>query len=154
MEEKYIVYTAGNMGMTIKRYAEALKMNVIAFYDNNRELQGKEVDGLKVYSAEELETFVHTDIINNKIIIGSQYYHEEIQKEIWDKFGTEIVVIKADSIQKRYWNEIVSDIRKHLKNEYMVSYNVQVKDWLDNIMSEVEYWIHTCASPNGIHHEG
>ena len=154
MGEQYVIYTAGNMGVTIKRYAEALKMKVIAFYDNNKELQGKEVDGVRVYSAEELEKFVKADSINNKIIIGSQYYHEEIQQEIWDKFGTQIIVIKADSIQKRYWNEIVSDVRRHWKNEYSVSYNAQVKDWLENIMSEVEYWIHTCAAPRGIHHEG
>ena len=39
MGEKYIVYAAGKMGVTIKRYAQALKMNVVAFYDNNLSLQ-------------------------------------------------------------------------------------------------------------------
>ena len=152
MGEKYIVYTAGKMGVTIKRYAQALKMNVVAFYDNNLDLQGKQVDGLRVFTTEELKEFVCAKE-DNRIIIGSQLYQKELIQEIRNRFESQIVVVEPNTIQRRYWNEIVAVIRNQIKDEYCVTYNEQVQVWLENIMSEVEYWVKENASSKGKYHE-
>ena len=153
MSKKYVVYTTGVRGMTIKRFAEALKMNVVAFFDNNIKIQGKEIDGIKVFNQNELERFIYQDVANNQIIVGNSVYYEEITNDLNTRLGSQVIVLKPDLIKKRYWNEIVYPFREQMINEYSVLYDVQVKEWFQNIMSEVDYWIHTCASSKGIYHE-
>lgn len=152
MGEKYIVYAAGKMGVTIKRYAQALKMNVVAFYDNNLSLQGKQVDNLKVFTTEELNEFLCAEE-ESRIIIGSPLYQKELYKEIRERFGTQVIVLEPENIQKRYWDEIVSVSREQIHNEYNVTYKEQVQVWLENIMSEVEYWVRENAASKGKYHE-
>lgn len=152
MGEEYIVYAAGKMGVTIKRYAEALKMNVVAFYDNNLDLQGKQVDDLRVFTTEELKEFVCAKE-ENRIIIGSLLYQKELLQEIRERFERRVAVVEPDTIQRRYWNEIVAVARNQINDEYCVTYNEQIQVWLENIMSEVQYWVRENASSKGKYHE-
>lgn len=153
MKKQYLIYSAGNMGITIKRYAEALEMKIVAFYDNKKELQGEQVDDLPVYSLKELEEYVARGT-DNVIIIGSQVYYEELLQEITGRFGSKVDIISPDYIQKKYWDEIVLQKRERLKECYSISYHEQVKDWMENLMTEVEYWVRSCASKNGAYHKG
>lgn len=155
MDTKYIVYTAGKNGITVKRYSETLGLILSGFYDNNEELQGKIIDGLKVLTSKEIHQLVNVSK-EDKIgfIIGSELYADELQKEIEAHYGRGIEVILPADIQRRYWVEIVISQKKYLGNKYAVTYNTQAADWVDNLMTEVEYWVKTNASANGVGHQG
>lgn len=149
MKKTYIVYTAGQMAVTIKRYAEALGMKVEAFYDNNINCQGAVIDGIEVFSWEKLKRFLDSaDMFG--IIIGSQRYEEEILGEIENRLGKDVFVITANEIQKRYWKEIAVPDREKLENIYTIMFNEQAEYWFNNIMSEVEYWVEDCKTQKKI----
>lgn len=153
MLEKYVVYTAGVRGVTIKRFAEALDMDVVAFFDKNLEIQGKKIDGIEVFSEEKLEKFIYQDYQHNKVIVGNSIYYEEIVKYLNSKFNSQVIILKPEIIKKRYWNQIIYPFREKMTNEYSVIYDTQANEWIQNIMSEVEYWVRMCASLNGIYHK-
>ena len=135
MGRKYIVYAAGAMGVIIKRYAEELGIEVIAFYDNNKKLQGNYVDGVKVLTQDE----VYEKTKNNKetgFIIGSESYLCELHSEICALYGNSVEIIEPDQIQERYWEDIVIPQKKQLKEQYSVAYRTQILPWIDGIMDE------------------
>lgn len=153
MREKYIVYTAGEMGVTIKRYSEELGLSVAGFYDNDESLQGGFTDGVRVFTRDEVRDIVGQDG-GTGFIIGSETYLNESLHEIKKLYGNEIEVIEPDEIQKRYWVEIALPQREQLGNQYGVDYDTQVALWADSIMSEVAYWIKSNAAVNGEYHDG
>jgi ubiquinone/menaquinone biosynthesis C-methylase UbiE len=133
-----IIYTAGVMGRVIEKYAKALGFDILAFYDNNIAMQNEVIDGIKVYSKEELQIFIRD---GGTVIIGCKRYEEEIMSQIEMEFGHEVAIIKFDEIERRYWNEIAIPMREKLEDKYEVDYSSQAKIWLENIMTEVEFWI-------------
>ena len=146
MEKGYVVYTAGQRGVTTARYARAVGISVVGFFDNDLQLQGKVVDGLEVWNRKALSEGVWSGKIIG-IIIGNDAYKNQIIEAINQEFGTELEIIEEDCVQKRYWHQDVIPFRKHMEDRYDVLYEEQAQVWLDNIMSEVEYWSKNVASP-------
>lgn len=145
MNQSYIIYTAGEMAVTIKKYAQTLGIKIIGFYDNNLEVQGKKIENLKVFNSDELKKKVQAEGFGG-IIIGSQLYENQIIEEIKTRLGDTIKIIKPDEIQSEYWDKVVTPFRNKLKETYEVCYSEQIKTWIYNLMSEVEYWIKSCRS--------
>lgn len=152
MKTDYIVYTAGEMGVVLKRYALELGLPVIGFYDNNISLQGQYIDGIKVFTREELDKIMKRSD-GTGIIIGSETYACELFDEIQMYYGNNVEVIEADEIQRRYWKELVLPQKRQIQEKYDIEYNAQTAAWADSIMDEVGYWIKSNAVVNGSNHK-
>ena len=85
MKRKAIIYGAGT-NAKLAYYCYSAKYELICYVDNNKELWGMELNGLKVCSPDVLED---TDAV---IIISSQRYVEDIKKDIYIKFGKRKVI--------------------------------------------------------------
>lgn len=145
MKAQYIIYTAGKMAVNIKNYALDLGLEIIGFYDNNIGIQGKLVDGLKIFSTDELFHCVEENLIDG-FIIGTKVYEKEVIEEIANRFKNKVRVIKSDEVQKKYWDNIAVPMRENLDERYYVCYSKQIEIWIYNLMSEVEYWIDVCKN--------
>lgn len=152
MKTNYIVYAAGEMGVVLKKYALELGLPVIGFYDNNKSLQGQCIDGIKVFTREELDKIMERPD-RTGIIIGSETYACELFDEIQMYYGNNVEVIDADEIQRRYWKELVLPQKRRLQEKYDIDYNAQAAAWADSIMAEVGYWIKSNAAVNGSNHK-
>lgn len=152
MKTNYIVYTAGGMGVVLKKYAQELGLPVIGFYDNNKSMQGQCIDGMAVFTREALNQIMERPD-RPGIIIGSETYACELLDEIRMHYGTDVEIIEADEIQRRYWNEFVVSQTKQLQEKYDIDYNTQAAEWADSIMDEVGYWIKSNAAENGSSHK-
>ncbi len=60
---EYLMFGAGHRGRLLRPYFESLGANVVAFIDNNREMQGHSIDSLKVFSlGDALNTYPETPV--------------------------------------------------------------------------------------------
>jgi FlaA1/EpsC-like NDP-sugar epimerase len=82
-KRRVIIYGAGEVGIAAKRTLEhdpKISMNLVAFIDDDIRKVNKVIDGIKIYSAQELEWLIAGDHIDD-LIIASQGISPE-KKEI------------------------------------------------------------------------
>ena len=68
-QDKLIIYGAGSAGVQImSSLNQSAKFDLIGFIDDNPELQGRTINGLKVYSCEQAEELIKTQGVDNILL--------------------------------------------------------------------------------------
>lgn len=151
VNKECIVWGCGEFGKYIQEYIKEEGYKIIAYCDTFKNGKMGEIDIIDIDKAIEICT-------NNKqieIIVGilDTDINSEIQELILEKFpketiyrlGTDIL----DSVQRRELE------RYHKKMQYKwdVSLSTEYAEWIDNIDSEVTFWIKSVAHKDGVFHE-
>lgn len=148
-ENGYIIYGAGKMSKSALQFATCLGLLVVGFCDSNK-LVVSSIEDLPIITPYELDMLIS----NNKImgiIIGSSIYDDEIYEKLL-RYVEVIKVIKFHEIQKQYINTVGYRLKDNVTEEYIINYKEQINIWIDNLMSEVEFWACETASPKGKNH--
>lgn len=147
----YVIYGAGKMGKVTFEYAKALNISVIGFVDKNTSLQNSVIQGIKVISPCEMASWITTNH-DIGVLIGSSDYDEEIYTHLRSIYGNNINITKFHDFQKCYISEKLSEHRQNALSVYKIDYNNQIENWVNGLMSEVEFWAKG-ASSTGTNHE-
>lgn len=149
--KKYIIYGAGKMGGVAKKFAETLGYNVLAYCDKNTLLHGTCINGVEVISLVELDRLLgHTELYG--VIVGSSNYDSEIYEELHTKYCN-VEIIKFHELQYKYCQNMIPLMRSRVVDGYLINYNEQIKVWVDNFMSEIQFWANEQAAQTGQYHE-
>ena len=113
-----IIIGAGNLGQAIANYGnfDRLGFKTIALFDVNPEIIGKEVNGLRIYSLDDLETFCN----ENKVDIAAL----TMPKKSADNTAQRLVEVGVRAI----WNFAHVDL--DVQDENVIVENVHLSDSL------------------------
>lgn len=156
IKDNCVIWGIGNLGsswvlvdMLENRY------NVVAYCDNNSDGKTK-VNGRAVIPVKDIKTYVCENNVAAILIAVSNRGAEmsirnQIQKEISCVcVGGGIKVLGLhDNEMDRIENEYLSDRFNCLQFEYNIDFDEQAKKWVENLMSEVTYWLDRYSETNG-----
>ncbi len=95
-ETKVLVFGCGNYGFDAYKNIQSQQIEIAAFVDNNCELWGNELDGIKIVSPSNIPTFGE----NIFIVVANELHHQEIKKQLLElgvKEGSIIIYGRAYS---------------------------------------------------------
>lgn len=146
-----IVWGTGVGGEKAKKALEWSGYKITAFCDGNSEK--KEFDGYEVISPEQLESIVQ-DEKAELIVIGvfNKVYEKEIRERI-NAFGKKVQVKTLGEISNDYEKAYLNEQKKNLVYKWDVEFESQSQEWVDNLDSEVQYWIRENAKETGAYHQ-
>lgn len=151
MDKKCVIWGTGKVGQEIMEDVIKGGYTVEAYCDSNAKRQGKEVNNIRIIGEEELLQSIKEGRITH-IIIGVQnpQYIEEIKAKVKEKYPTNIKCVFYREIIDQQENEFLSENIKKIKFKWEIDFDSQSQIWLDNFMSEVEYWLYSVAKGRGI----
>lgn len=151
IKDNCVIWGIGNLGsswvlvdMLENRY------NVVAYCDNNSDGK-KEINEKAVVPICNMKAYVRE---NNVAIILIAVSNREAEMSIRNQIKQEIsenvkVFGLHDNEMDRIENEYLSDQLDHLRFEYNIDFDEQSKKWVENLMSEVTYWLDRYSETNG-----
>ena len=154
MKQTCIVWGAGHYGHALMETLNGEdEYEILAYCDRDRQLVGKKVGGYDIISVEAAIERCLVDE-NLAIIIGIFDYRiiEEIQKDIKARFPKHTRVVVGHSIQDRAENEMLRACARNRTFQWHVDVEKYFLEWMDNLMSEVEYWVKEVANVRGRRH--
>lgn len=153
MGKRCIIWGAGNYGRRLIPMLEGEGYTILAFCDRNPELAGKEAGGYQIVSMEKASEICRAEK-EIAIIIGIFDFEvvEEIKKEIPDQFGERVHIKTGHEIQDVYEDRLLKTYHQNLIFQWEVDLEKYSLIWLDNLVSEIEYWVKEVADPKGNRH--
>lgn len=154
MYQKCIVWGAGNYGGRLIPMLDGEGYEITAFCDRNAELAGKKISGYEIIAVEKAREMCHADK-EMTVIIGvfNTGAIEEVRKAIWKQFGQDTKVITGRSVQDAFEDRMLNLYHQKMVFKWEVDLEKCFLIWLDNMMSEVEYWVRDVAGQQGKNHE-
>lgn len=151
--EKYkniIVWGAGNRGKQIveQLYFEGVKSIIVV--DENQKKQGTYIyKNIYVHSPEYILNIPKREQMDYLLIISPFMYKEEIMSRI-----TSVEYIGTVWSNYDFHNivEIPSLITRVESEKYKIDFDLQLQDWFNNILSEVDFWKNCVAKPDSKYH--
>jgi len=153
LKKKAVIWGAGTLG-TSNLLCELLEQwyEIVAYCDSDQTKWGTKANGYTVISVSETMELGSTgafDVIviaiyDAAVILEIKTIIEEKLSPAW---SVEIFVYSeiADELEGAY----ISRMHKTLDfTRYQINYKKQYDIWLDNIMSEVDYWVNRVAKKN------
>lgn len=151
MCQKCIVWGAGSYGKRLMgMLTEELGYSIIAYCDINKGLISKCIDRYEIISIDKAAKLCKTDP-DIVVIIGIFDYKvvEEVKEIIKIEFPANTRVETGHDIQDIAENRTLQRYHQHMSFRWDIDLEECFLQWLDNIMSEVEYWVRDVASPQG-----
>ncbi len=153
MEKKCIVWGAGDYGRRLIPMLNSEKYTILAFCDRNTELEGKEIDRYKVVSIEKAAELCQADRELTMIIgIFDFKVVEEVRKTVQDYFGRNVKIKTGHDIQDIYENRLLKACHQNMIFKWEVDLEKYIPVWLDNLGSEIEYWVRDVVDVKGKSH--
>lgn len=151
--KKAVIWGAGNLG-TSKLLCEllGLRYEITAYCDSDQSKWGKAVNGYLVKSIDEI---VELNSAGAFDVIVIAVYDAEIISSIRKTIEERISSVRP--VEVHAYSEIgsalesiyISRIQKTLDfTRYRIDYKGQFDIWIDNIMSEIDYWVNRVAKKN------
>ena len=148
--KKAVIWGAGNLG-TSKLLCElmGLRYEIIAYCDSSQAKWGAVVNGYPVKSVDEIAEM--NSIGDFDAIVIAVYDAERIasiRKTIGEKITPvkQVEVYAYSEIGGTLENIYISQMQEKLDfTRYQIDYKGQFDIWIDNIMSEVDYWANRVA---------
>lgn len=158
IKKKAVIWGAGMLG-TSKLLCELLKQRYeIAFYcDSNQAKWDTKVNGYTVKSVGETMELGSTGAFD--VIIIALYdaaVVSEIKAIIEERLSTAglVEIFAYSEIADELEGTYISRMHETLDfTRYQIDYKEQFDIWLDNIMSEVDYWVNKVAKENAVFRE-
>lgn len=149
-DEKYIVCGAGKCAQGMAKYTSQF-FDILGYYDSNDSLWGKTFCGKSIFDKAQVIELCQKYQDNLYFIVSP--IHAEVAAEIADVIKTEFRgrIIDKDVLQ----NDMMR--RKHEENangagEYHVNFARQSMQWIEELVSEVRYWVNRVAKRNSTYH--
>lgn len=136
--KKIMIFGTKQMARSVKQYCEKINLSVIGFIDNNKELHGRYIEGIKVYSINDVQS-------DSLVIIATLNYIGVIEKQLKDNkifnYINYVALSECDKENFPIYNYCYKDYLKDLfenKDKYINLFN-QIKDEkslqvLDNVL--------------------
>jgi len=150
-KESCLIWGIGAIGSSrvLKDMLEK-KYYVAAYCDNNignktivNERKVLPVNKIQAYMRENKISFIFIAVSDRKAI-------KSIQNQIWNEISQDVKVFDLyGSEMDQIENEYLSEQFNHLKYEYDVDFDRQSEKWVENLMSEVSYWLDHYSETNG-----
>lgn len=153
MEKKCIVWGAGDYGGRLISMLNSEKYTILSFCDKKAELEGKKINGYEIVSIEKAAKMCREDP-GLAIIIGIFDFKvvEEVRQEIRARFGENIEVKTGHEIQDLYENRLLQEYYQNMIFKWEVDLEKYFYMWLDNLASEIKYWVRDVADIRGKNH--
>lgn len=149
--EKYIVFGAGKCAAGMDKYLSQF-YDILGYYDSNDSLWGKAFCGKTIFNKSQVIELCQK--YQNKVYFIVSPINANVVSEITEIIKTEFKgrIIDKDMLQ----NDMMS--RKHEENangigEYHVDFAQQSAQWIEELVSEVKYWVSRVAKESGTYHE-
>lgn len=151
--ERIVIWGTGIIGSS-KLLVDLLKTEyeIIAYCDSDKAKWGKCVNGYWVKSFEEIEELNREGAFD---LILIAVYNPETAASIRKTIEMELTIEKPiemceySSIRDKIENTYIAETQKTLDfSKYKIDYIGQAEIWLENLMSEVVFWINQVAREN------
>lgn len=151
IKENCLIWGIGNLGnsrvlvdMLENRY------NVVAYCDNNSDGKTK-VNKKAVIPVKDMKTYVcENNIAVILIAVSNREAEMSIRNQIQKEISGDIKVFGLhDNEMDRIENEYIANKFNHLQFEYNIDFIEQSKEWVENLMSEVMYWLDRYSETDG-----
>lgn len=153
MEKKCIVWGAGDYGRRLIPMLDSEGYTILAFCDRKAELEGKEINGYKIVSVEKAAEMCCIDQELTMIIgIFDFKVVEEVRKTIQDYFVRNVKIKTGHDIQDVYEDKLLKAYHQNMIFKWEVDLEKYILAWLDNLASEIEYWVRDVADDRGRNH--
>lgn len=151
--KKAVIWGAGSLGAS-KLLCEllGLRYEITAYCDSDQTKRGKAVNGYLVKSIDEIVELNSAGAFD--VIVIAVYDAEiisSIRKTIEERVSSvrPVEVYAYSEIGSALEKIYISRIQKTLDfTRYRIDYKGQFDIWIDNIMSEIDYWINRVAKKN------
>lgn len=148
--EKYIIFGAGKCALGMDPYLTRF-YDILGYYDSDDSRWGSTFCGKIIYSKSQVAELCRKYRDDLYFIISP--IHSDVVSEIAKIIRTEFQgkFVDKDLLQ----NDLMS--RKHKENEnhtgeYQVDFARQSGQWVEELASEVRYWVSRVAKENGTYH--
>lgn len=154
MKQNCIVWGAGNYGRRLIPMLKEEGYAITAFCDTNAEMTGKYIEEYEIISPKQAEEMCRTDR-NLTVIIGifDTDAVEEVRETIQGNFEKDTKIQTGHHIQDSFENRMLLTYHQNMVFQWEVDLEKYFLAWLDNMMSEVEYWVRDVADTQGERHE-
>lgn len=150
-KENCIIWGIGNLGsspvlpdMLENRYL------VMAYCDNNSDGKTK-VNGRAVIPVKDVKTYIcENNVAAILIAVSNRETELSISNQIRKEISKDVKVFGLHgSEMDRIENEYLSEKSDHLQFKYNIDFDGQSKEWVENLMSEVTYWLDRYVETKG-----
>lgn len=152
-KQNVILWGTGNYGAS-KYLKEMIERdyNITGYCDSNQLKQGTLLNGKEVLSPNEVCILCDKKEVDQIfIMVKDDSICEEIEKKIVG-FNTGVQYSRYKDIREIFENRILDDKEKNMRYIWNIDYFKQSEIWVDNLMSEVKFWINDVAKSTGINH--
>lgn len=151
MDNKCVIWGTGKVGQEIMDEVIRGGYTIEAYCDSDPKKIGKTINNIRIIGEEELLQSVKEGSVTH-IIIGVQnpQYIKEIKERVKEKFPIDIKCLFYREIIDYQENEFLRENIKKIKFQWNIDFDSQSQIWIDNFMSEVEYWLYSVAQSEGI----
>lgn len=147
MCEKCIIWGAGSYGKRLSEWVtEELNYEIAAYCDMDIEKIGRKVGKYEIISVEDAADMCCRDK-RLAVIVGVFDFAvcKKIEGMIKNRFPDDICVIIGHDIQNQVENKKIEEYHRDMVFRWEIDFEEQFGIWIDNIMSEVEYWVNNAA---------
>ncbi len=148
--KRVVIWGAGTLGSS-KLLCELLmqRYEIVAYCDSDQTKWGTKVNGYVVKSVDETMELGKTEAFDMIVIaVYDAAVVSEIKTLIEEKFGMvrPVETVAYSEIGAGLEGAYIAQMQKTLDfTRYRIDYKGQFDIWLDNIMSEVDYWVNRVA---------
>lgn len=149
--ERIIIWGAGTLGAS-RLLCELLEMKyvIFAYCDSDDNKCGMSLNGYMVKSINEVKElsdsgafdFIVIAVYNADVLVS-------VRKTIEEKIGTNVKVKAYAEIRDELENSYIAQMQQNMDfSGYEINYPKQFNIWINNIMSEVDFWVNSVAKEN------
>ena len=153
MKKDCIVWGAGFFGNKIMESVLLFGYKIIAYCDKNVQLSGKNVGEYPIISIEEAKELCRkSNGIDIIIAIKNKGAVQNVEEYVVSEFPKNTKVVYGEHIYDQIQERRLLKAYEKIKYTWTVSMANQFKQWIENINSELEYWLYEVADVNGNSH--
>lgn len=147
MRKNCIVWGAGSYGKRLSKWiTKETDYRIAAYCDMNIEKNGKKIGEYEIISVEEAVNMCCSDK-NLVVVIGvfDPAVGREIEGMIKNRFPADVSVVIGHDIQNQVENRKIEEYHRDMVFKWKIDFEKHFEIWIDNIMSEVEYWVNSAS---------
>lgn len=154
MISRCVIWGTGLAGQKMAKDISKMGYEIVAYCSSTKGSQGKKLDNLLVISPENLQQLCFQNKVDCILIaVRKKEFIQQIKERIQRDFPENIRVLDQANTIDRMENEFLVRTRENLSYQWNVDFEAQSKIWIENFMTEVEYWVKSVAYPKGKDHE-
>ncbi len=145
--KRCVIWGTNACGRQMAVEAKYLGYEVLAFCSSNA--HSEVIDGFPVLSPSELKEACARNEVDC-IVLGMNRasYIQEVTQQLSREFPANVQILEKTSLE----NDYLASVTQSLSYKWDINYDLQISEWVENLMSEVEYWVQEVANPRGEAH--